>query len=138
MSGTDLSLLLRQSLVVALRADTGLEAIVGARVYGENAPASPQWPFIRVEIVTTEPYEATCYDGSASRVNIHAFAAGPSTDAIGALRKAIVDALKADVAVTGASMLSLDWRNTNTIPDGDSTAGWHAIIAYDARVVVKE
>ncbi|WP_270374980.1 DUF3168 domain-containing protein [Marinicauda sp. Alg238-R41] len=133
----DHSLALRQAIVTALRADAGVSAIAGARVYGMQVPDGAAWPFIRYGAPLTSIYESSCSQGSDSDVTLHAFAKGPGEDDCAELAAAVADALASDnlPLADGLGLVSLDWISTQILeyPEED---GFRAVIRF--QIVTEE
>lgn len=131
MPGTDLSLEIRKSVVAHLRADEPLTALVPDNsIYGEfPAQAVPEWPFIRIGYQIATPYEENCGSGSQNRLTIHAFAKGPSTDAISQIAKRIVAAMDYwEPAIFDDR--GNGWLGTQILPDAEPDK-LHAVIEFD-------
>jgi hypothetical protein len=131
---TDYSLELRKQVVAHLIATPALTALVSAsRIYGEQPPADPVWPFIRYGLAVSGPYEATGpLSGSAHRVTIHAFAHGPYTDAVLNIAKQIVAAMYTFQPVQ--SLIDMQWVGTQVFRDTDEADGYHAAVEFDVVV----
>ncbi len=133
----DHSLPLRKALVTHLRNATACPAVVAlvaARVYGDQPPPTPDWPFIRVGKPQALPYEATGWDGVECPVVVHAFAKGPGEDAISELAKAISDSLdNSALPLEPLALVSIDWQGTETIPDGAEPGAYHAILRFNVK-----
>lgn len=127
----DHSLALREAIVAYLRAAPQVAAIVDARVYGEQPPAVPEWPFIRYGLPTMEAYEASGWAGATHDVVLHCFAKGPGMDAVGVLNKAVVDVLDGvDVAPAGTMAVQFEWQSTQVIRDTDEAGAYHGIVSF--------
>lgn len=125
----DYSLDLRKAVVVHLRADSTVSTLVEG-IYGEQPPAVPDGPFIRIGAPVVAPYEATGYDGGEHAFTIHAFAEGPGTDRVATIAKRIVASM-AGFELAALDAVENEWRGTQIIQDGDEVDKWHAIIAFD-------
>lgn len=134
---TDYSLEVRQSIVARLKAFAALTSLVSANsIYGEETAADPKWPFIRYGLSDAAPFEATGWDGSEHDVAIHAFANGPYTDAIEAIARQVVEAMKAWQAPAGTGIVSAEWIGKTVIRDSppEQKAKYHAIIRFTIAV----
>jgi hypothetical protein len=136
MASRDFSDPLLVAVMKALRADTAVKAIVGVRVR-DYIDDKETWPFLRIDPIASEPFEASGWVGSECAVTIHAFVKGESsTKAIQALDALIVTALdEAELPVTAGALLSLDHRRTNVIPDVQGPGSWHGIVQFAATIV---
>lgn len=70
----DSSLYVKRAAITALKAAAPLAGVPAGRVYPMQRPAEPVWPFVAYGAPITEPFGATCLDGSQTTVAIHAFA----------------------------------------------------------------
>jgi hypothetical protein len=131
----DLSLELRKAVVGHLLADAALTALVpAARIYGEQAPATPAWPFIRYGLPITAGYEATCWDGSTGTVTIHAFAEGPGMDKAARIAARIVASMAA-LAPAALGITDNEWIGTNIVRDSAEADKYHAIIQFSITAI---
>lgn len=132
---TDFTLPVRQSVVAHLKADAAVTALVSAsRIYGEESPIQPEYPFIRYGLPFSAPYEATCWDGSTHRVTIHVFARGPFTDAAARIAKAVVASI--DTLDLGAlSLVDSEWVGNTWFRDTDETSLYHVVCEFDLTAV---
>lgn len=127
----DHSLGLRRAAVTALRADVGLTAIVGNRVYGERVPANPQWPFVQVGVILAEPYEASCLDGMDATFAVHSFSKGPDAGGVYGMNRIIAAALnEATITFDTAHAIRLDWVSSSAVRDTDEADAWHGIAQF--------
>ncbi len=136
----DHSLLLRKGIVNHLKANATLVALVpSARIYGEQPPAEPAWPFIRYGLPSVTPDRFDCYEGGTHAVTIHAFANGPYTDSILTIRAAIIAALDdASIAITGDAGVTLIRHDlSNLIRDTEEAGAYHDIHQFTVSVSEK-
>ena len=134
---TDLSLDVRRAIISHLRGYAPLVALVSAqRIYGEQPPADPDWPFIRYGYALIEPYDAQGYEGSAQAITIHAFANGPYTDAVQRIAAQVVEAMKSWEPPTGTGIVACEWTGTNVLIDDPSASAskYHAAINFSVTV----
>lgn len=137
MAGRDFSDALLSAVMLALVTDPSVSAIVGASVR-DYVDAEEQWPFLRVDPIAAEAFEASGWVGSECSVTVHAFAeGGRSTKPIQDLDAAIVAALdEAELPLDGGgTLLSLDHRNTIVIADEAGPDHWHGVVRFSATVV---
>lgn len=136
MASRDFSDPLLVAVMKALRADAAVSAIVGPRVR-DYVDTDEKWPFLRIDPIDSEPFEASGWVGSECTITVHAFVKGESsTKAIQSLDALIVAALdEAELPVAAGALLSLDHRRTNVLPDVQGPGSWHGIIRFTATIV---
>lgn len=129
----DHDLALRRAIVARLKADPAVAAIVGVRVYEEVVP-NPTWPFIRYGLPIVEPIKVDGWHMASHALTIHAFAEGPGTDQVSALRRAIYNALdEAEVEIEGQGVVcSIAYSGHNTGRDTAEASNYHAAIEFEA------
>lgn len=127
----DLSLPLRQAIVTALRADTGLTAIT-ERIYGERVLADPTFPFVRYGVSDTVPQRGACWDGSRINVPIHSFSKADFTDEVAQMNAAVALALDGKVLALDGGKAHLRWTGSRIIPDASEASAWHGIVSFEA------
>lgn len=127
----DLSLELRQAIVVYMRANAGVVAQLGQRFFGERPPEDVEWPFARYGFDTVDPFLATGVNGGEIDVTIHTFAKGDSTDVLKPINKAVVAALDdAQLELDDGWCLDLTFVQAQTLPDGPD--GFHGVVRFTA------
>ncbi|MER8827231.1 DUF3168 domain-containing protein [Mesorhizobium sp. M0938] len=136
---TDISGPLKVAVISHLEGDAVLTAIVPvARLYGMQMPAKPRFPYIRYGSPVTTGYEATCWDGAAVRVTLHAFAetspSGAGEDKAANIAALIVERMKT-FAPAGLGIIENEWVNTNLIRDEPEADRWHAITEFSITAV---
>jgi hypothetical protein len=133
MSGRDLSGLVRQAVVEALKADPDVAALVGARIH-DYVSAAPAYPLLRCTTMVATPWEATGgLHGSRVLVQVDAFAKGYGRGPIEPLVAAVVAALdEADLAISGSTLLSLQWRQTRTMDDPAEQGVTHGVVEFES------
>lgn len=141
----DHSLILRKGIVAYLKDHAGVTALVPAdRIFGEQPPALPAWPFIRCGFMQMLPVRLDCYLGGEYPFTLHAFSKANGTDEILTIRAAIIDAMDGasiplDSALnTGSAAVCLARHDlSNLIPDGDEAGAYHDIHNFTVRVMEK-
>lgn len=88
----DPSLELQDALIVVLRGNTPLAAIVGARSY-DSVPPDANKPYVNLGQPQVLPDQADCVDGAETFFPIHGWATGPQSVVIKQLGKAIAGAV---------------------------------------------
>lgn len=136
MAGRDFSEPLTVAVMKALRAAPPVVAIVADRVR-DYVNVDETWPFLRIDPIDVEPFEASGSVGSECAVTVHAFVKGEkSTKAIQTLDAAIVTPLdEVDLPLTAGTLLSLNHRRTNVVADVEGPSSWHGIVRFEATIV---
>lgn len=135
----DLSRPLKAAIIDHLAATVGVTSLVpAARIYAMTPPAKPVWPFIRYGSPITSAYEASCWDGSSTRVTLHAFAETTTgyagEDRALDIAAAIVEAMDS-FDPTGLGIIECEWVQTNCIKDSDEADQWHSFAEFNVTVV---
>lgn len=133
----DHSLQMRRAMVAKLRADAPLLALVpAARIFGEETPSSPVWPFIRYGFSPVTTFETSCGRGSEHDIVLHVFALGPGTDETAEICAAVVAALSdSALPIDPIQLQSLDWVRTEIIRDTDEASAYHGILTFTAQTL---
>lgn len=118
------------------------DQIPAARLYPEDAPVAPAWPFARVGEITAAPFAPSGVDGAVLSGTVHVFAKGPGADDVIRAAAAIGDVLdvaildlsadmgqpaKAHVSVTGAPLLR----------DQAEQGAWQVAVQFSATVEIE-
>lgn len=124
---------LRKGIVNTLASNSGVVAIVGSRIYSEESPAKPTWPFIRYGMVISAPFRGSCWKGQTSDVTIHAFAKGPGTDTVLRLANAVRDALdEQSIPIGDPGLLFCQFAGLQVLRDTEEASAYHAVISFEA------
>jgi len=126
------SLAVQKAVIARLRADPGVIAIVGNRIY-DNPPPEADFPYLSIGPDQTLPDRASCYDGSEVILQIDGWSRTPGFQEV----KTIAEAVRA--ALTDAPLdlspayrlvdIALDQLQTLRDPDGLTD---HAVISFRA------
>lgn len=126
---------LQKGVVAALKADAGVSALVGARVYDEP-PQIVTRPYVRIGEIVPQPLRTQC--GAAANVafSIEAYSRPETSGRVEATRVAesVVAALnenEAGVTVDGFTLVTLEWV-TSTVGRDEDGESYTAIIAFDS------
>lgn len=131
----DLTLEMRKAVIAHLRADSRITDLVpAARVFAEQPPAMPDWPFIRYGLPLTGAYEATGWDGSEATIAISVFAKGPGMDSASKISKRLVESM-ADFQPATFSLADNEWERTQILRDEPDSDGYHAIAEFRVAAV---
>src|SRR4249919_369342 len=116
---SDPSLELQAAIVGKLKADAGVIAIVGARVYDE-VPANPTFPYISLGDNQVLPDKADCIDGTEVFWQIDGWARNPTFPVCKQISKAVVAALDDQpIAVSNYQVIVAELNTTNYLHDPD-------------------
>lgn len=126
------ALTMQKALVAALKADAGLSALVGNRVY-DQPPQTPTRPFVRIGGIQPRPIRS---DGKRAAnltfaIEVHS---RPASGRVEATRcaEAIVAALDGvTLTVTGFTLVQLHWVTQTVAQDADGLS-YTAIVAFNA------
>lgn len=135
----DLSRPLKAAIIDHLAASAGVTALVPAsRIYAMTPPAKPIWPFIRYGSPITSAYEASCWDGSTTRVTLHAFAettqAYAGEDRALDIAAAVVSAME-EFGPEGMGLIECEWIGTQCVRDDGEADRWHSWCEFTVTAV---
>ena len=132
MSGRDLSGPARRAIVAALLNDPGVAALVGGRVY-DYVSAAPTYPFLRCTTATVTPWEATgAVRGGSSLMQVDAFTKDYGRTVVEQLVAAVVVTLdETELDLDGATLLSLQWRQTRILDDPADQSIAHGVVEFE-------
>lgn len=128
----DYTLELRRAIILHLKADSGVTALVDAEdVFGMRQPAVHGWPFTRYG----QPDTRAAGHGSDVSVTLHAFSKGAFDDECSQIAKALVAALNGAVLpLDGPDVAQVHWRDSQIIPDAAEADAWHGLVRFDATI----
>ncbi len=92
---------MRRAAIVLLKADAAVAAIAADRIYPQQRPAKPVWPFVAYGSPIINPFAASCLDGQETSVAIHGYA---MTSGVGAATKPGEDIAHLLGAAIGAAL----------------------------------
>lgn len=132
------SLALQKAVISALRANAGVSALVGARVYDEP-PQAVTFPYVRIGNIDLSPERLSCVDDHNIVFSVEAHSR-PTSGRVEAAR--IADAVRAalndqeaaiNAALTG---YSADWCTymTQTVERAADGESYVAIVAFEAAL----
>lgn len=129
---SDHSLPVREAVIQALRADAGIQAIVGQRVY-ESVPDDILMPYIRYGVPIIRPFEATGIGGIDMDATIHAFDNSADTDRVMRLMEAIRACLQEQelTLAGGAVHYWTTWTGSALLEDGTGKTSRHGIVSFN-------
>lgn len=139
MTAIDFSQPLKAAIVDHLASSAVVLALVpAAQNFAMTPPAKPKWPFTRYGSPITSPFEASCWDGSSTRVSLHAFAETTATyageDMALHIAAAMVEAMKT-FQPDGLGVIECEWLQTLCVRDSDEADKWHSIAEFQVTVV---
>lgn len=138
---TDQQTGVRDCVLDALRSYPALTRMIPKeRIYPEETPATPDWPFIRYGFPIITPTEATGSTGDLERVTVHVFARGPGTDKTAAACRQVGLCLDQQELTFGDDqsegyLAELFHVGTQIIRDTDEAASYHGIVEFDVMAL---
>ena len=130
------ALALQKALIVALKADAAVFALVGVRVYDEP-PQAVVLPYIRLGHLEVRPVRTTCGAGWDVSFGIEAYSRPVAGRVVVTqICEAVVTALDQREAMVPVALFHLDWLNFQTQTagrdgDGESYVG---VVAFEASL----
>jgi hypothetical protein len=135
----DTSLALRQQVIVTLRADPDLTALVpSARIFGLRSPSTLTWPFTRYGAPDALPFRGQCMDGATISFTIHSFSKQEFEDECAGINAAVSSALDQramDLPGARGVKARIVWKGSQIIPDAAEANVWHGVNRFEATVV---
>ena len=134
------------------RAPTVTVLVPADRIYPPQRPATPDWPFIGYGVPSAVPFGASCLDGSAISVAIHAYAetTGEGDDTVGGeeMAQAIIAVVAAvlggeegaeiDLVELGGcpypAKAYISWTGSQVMQDGADANAFHAWATFTITV----
>lgn len=127
----DPTLPIQSAVVMTLKANASVAAIVAARVY-DLPPPSPVKPYVTIGEIQMLPDKADCIDGAELAIPIHGWSQTSSTVQVKQLGAAIIDALDDEViAIQGHRAVILELEQVQYVRDPDGITN-HAIVIFRA------
>lgn len=145
----DYSRQVRRAVLTALKADSGVLALIPAgSIYPSTVPDSRTFPFTRYGVPSATPFRASGLDSSSLRPTIHAFTkplyvGGVPTGAILASAESQAEDMAAAIkvalddrvlALEGGMKATLTWLGSTCLQDPTEKDGWHAVVNFGADV----
>ena len=127
------ALALQKALVAKLKADAGVVALVGARIY-DQPPQAALRPYVRIGGIEPRPLRT---DGKAAAsltfgIEAHSRPVTSGRVEVTKCAEAIVAALdEADLTVAGYEAVQVQWQTQTVSQDSDGES-YTAIVAFDA------
>ena len=116
---------LQRTIVLALKADVTLAAIVGDRVY-DRAPQNVVFPFVQIGEMQQVTDDADCVTGFEVYIDIHSWSRSYGAVECRQMTSAVHTALHdVDLVLTGATLNNIRMVSQREItdPDGETTHG---------------
>jgi Protein of unknown function (DUF3168) len=130
---SDPSLELQAAVVTALKANAGVVAVVGSRVY-DNVPPSATFPYISLGDSQVLPDKADCIDGTEIFFNLDGWSRDTRFPECKTISKAVVAALDDQpLTVTGYTAVVFELDNINYLRDPDGITR-HVALSFRALV----
>lgn len=133
-------LAVRRAIVPLLSGSTTVTAFIpAARIYPEEPPVLPQWPFARVEAAQANPFAPSGVDGASVTGAVSVFAKGPGADAAiragaavaGVLNDAVID-ISADMGETAKAIFTV--TAAPLLRDPAEAGAWQVAVQFVATV----
>jgi hypothetical protein len=141
----DSTLSVRRAILTRLKADSATTTLVPAdRIYPQQPPALPDFPFIRYGSPTAVPIRGACMDGAEVTVALHGFSKGrrsgdtltvTAEDDAGQIGAAMAAALDGQIVDVDEGRLRLRWTGSQLLPDPDEAGVCHVVVNVRGRVV---
>ena len=126
---SDPSLELQAAIVSKLKADSGVQAVVGQRIYDE-VPANPTFPYISIGDNQVLPDKAECIDGTEIFWQLDGWSRDHTFPTPKQISKAVVAALDdQDLTVSGYSAIVVELNSVNYLHDPDGITR-HVAISF--------
>lgn len=129
-------LALQKGLVAALKADSGVTALVSTRIY-DDPPQDVTFPYVRIGDIQEVPADTLCDVGSEVIVDIRAYSRPNSGKVeVSRVSAAIFDALhRQEAAVTVASYALIELRrDAMTTRRGADGRTWESVSVFRAML----
>ncbi|MBZ9943440.1 DUF3168 domain-containing protein [Mesorhizobium sp. BR1-1-13] len=121
---------LQGAIIARLRADAGVTALVGQKVY-DVPPASAVEPYISIGPTSYQEEYTDCVVGGEVFIQIDAWSTQPAQSEMRAIAHAIRAAMRADFTLMDTALVSLEHWRTDYLVDGTSM---HASIRFTGYV----
>lgn len=126
---SDPSLELQSAIITKLKADPGVQAVVGQRVYDE-VPPEPTFPYISLGDNQVLPDKADCIDGTEIYWQIDGWARDPTFPKTKQISKAVVACLDdQDLVVSNYAAIVVEIQTINYLHDPDGITR-HVAISF--------
>lgn len=138
MAAVDLTLELREAVVVKLRASTSLTSLVEAtEIYGEKPKAKHKPTFIRLGFPEFTPFSPTGVNGSRIEFRVNTFTQGESTDGITKINKAVIAALDdSELNMDDSWSYDVSFVRAQVVNDTAEASAFHGLLDFVALVGV--
>jgi hypothetical protein len=130
----DLRLPLREAIVLHLRQDATLTALVPASaIHGERVPAKRTKPYIAMSRMDVEAFSAQCVNGGRIPVDLNIFADGEDSETITKISAAVVASLDdAQLELDEGWCFDITFIRTTSVSAGTETTSWHDRASFTA------
>lgn len=143
----DLTRDVRRAVLAQMKGDPALKALVpAASMYPSTTPATPAFPFTRLDGFNSLPLDGACYAGGTITLLAHGFAKDRKTgtavseyaeDVAAKIGSAMKIALHRKRVPVGDATARLNVRSVRLIRDGDDDEAYHVILSVEARVITE-
>jgi hypothetical protein len=129
----DHSRYVRWAVIEALKAASS--TIPADRLYPQQVPANPNWPYGFVGVPISTPDRADCLDGGLVSFAIHGYARSESqANEIGEEYVIALDQITLPLPAPYPADVELNWISNTTVRDPSETTAFHVISQFEATV----
>ena len=126
---SDPSLELQAAIVGRLKGDSGVQAVIGQRVYDE-VPTNPTFPYVSIGDNQVLPDDAECIDGREIFWQLDGWARDPHFPTVKQISKAVDAALhNLPLTITGYNNIVCELSTTSYLHDPDGITR-HVAMTY--------
>ena len=120
---------LKAAIVGRLKADGGVVALVGTKVF-DRVKANAKRPYIVYGAVDVRPADGTCLRAYEGNITLHAWSTEPDADEANAIADAVTDALhQAPMTLASYLLSSIEHRLNRVFIDQDGLTT-HAVMEF--------
>jgi hypothetical protein len=125
------SLELQKAVVARLKADAGVTALVGQRIY-DRVPPDAVFPSVSLGPEQTAPSRADCYDGREITFQVDVWSRAVGFPEVKRIAEAVRAALQdAPLSLTGHRLLDITFTEARTFRDPDGLTS-HSAMTFQA------
>lgn len=123
-------LLLQGAIVTRLKADSGVDALVGDSIY-DRPPDSPAFPYVTVEVTQVIDEQNTCAVMKRPVFYLHCWSRKPGRVEVQRIAGAVETAIRSSALTATGHQVSLQYQEgTRYMTDADGLTS-HAIVTFE-------